>query len=856
MGTTLEGKQINQTYQGLLKTTDNNEVSSSAKEITDGKGNGTGVTLDNSGNIIANGTITANYLAGDGSQITNLPVAPVNSVNGEIGDVVLDTDDIAEGSNKYYTDERVSANTDVVANSAKVGITTEQADAIVANTAKVGITEQQALDIVTNNSKVTRRPITAGGNTLDTSETLTIAAGENVTITEADGTVTIASSGGGGGGAVDSVNGETGVVVLDTDDISEGATNLYYTDARVSANTDVVANAANIATNASNIASNNTDISSLQTDVSTNTTNIATNVSDISTNSTSIATNATNIATNTSNISSNDTDIATNAGNIATNTSNISQNTTDIATNASGISTNASNISTNTSNISSNTTNIATNTSNVATNAANIATNESNITTNATNISTNASGISANATAISTNASNIATNTTDIATNASGISTNATNIASNTSSISTNTSNISSNSTAIATNAANIASNDTDIATNASNISTNASGISTNATNISTNADGITTNATAITGKVSKDGDTMTGDLSVVDSSNNIGLFADASTRRVGIGTTGPSATLDVNGTTELNGNTSIVSFSNPTLLIRNTDTSLGNGQSIGEIDFYQSDFSSPGAGVVSTIQCQNESSIYGYGSLVFKTGTVTSQQERMRIRANGDVRVGVTSSDYFTLSPGAGIFSLRSTQFNPSIFLERDNDGEAMFFLHSAGGAVGNIYMTDIGVSYNTFSDYRLKDDLQPMDNVLERLNSLKPVNFSWKKNGSRVDGFLAHEVADIIPEAVTGTKDEMQEEEYEIEPAVYEDVVIPAQEEIIDEYGNVIQEATEEKTKKVLVSEAITGTRMVPKYQGIDQAKIVPLLTAALQEAVAKIESLEARVQALENK
>ena len=305
MGTTLEGKQINQTYQGLLKTTDNAEVGGTAKEITDGKGNGTGVTLDNAGNV------TATSFTGDGSGLTNLPSGAVSSVNTQTGDVVLDTDDIAEGSNEYYTDAKVEANSAVAANTAKVGITTDQAneiaantlktgitqaqaDAIVDNTAKVGITPtqaseiaantlktgittQQADDIIANNAKVTRRPITAGGNTLETSESLTLTAGSNVTITEADGTVTIASTGGGGGSVdlgtsttttsvtvtnsggtdatiseasssaagvmstahhdkldgieenaevntVDSVNGATGVVSLDTSDLTDVST--------------------------------------------------------------------------------------------------------------------------------------------------------------------------------------------------------------------------------------------------------------------------------------------------------------------------------------------------------------------------------------------------------------------------------------------------------------------------------------------------------------------------------------------------------------------------------------------------------------------------------------------------------
>ena len=78
-------------------------------------------------------------------------------------------------------------------------------------------------------------------------------------------------------------------------------------------------------------------------------------------------------------------------------------------------------------------------------------------------------------------------------------------------------------------------------------------------------------------------------------------------------------------------------------------------------------------------------------------------------------------------------------------------------------------------------------------------------------------------------LAEAVTKTKDAMMTEEYEVTPAVIDD-------------GKV-------------VTEAVMGTREVPDYQGIDQSKLVPLLTAALQEAITKIEDLETRIQVLEN-
>ncbi len=207
----------------------------------------------------------------------------VDSVNGQTGAVVLTTTDIAEGTNLYFTDARVSLNSDVTANTLKVGITSQQAADITANNTKVGITTQQATDISANNLKVgitTQQANDIAANTLKTGITSQqaaditannskrtypqadetklsgIEAGAEVNVfsslsvngttgaaTLVNGVLNIPNyAAGGGGGQVDSVNSYTGVVVLDTDDISEGTSNLYFTDARVSANTSVAAN--------------------------------------------------------------------------------------------------------------------------------------------------------------------------------------------------------------------------------------------------------------------------------------------------------------------------------------------------------------------------------------------------------------------------------------------------------------------------------------------------------------------------------------------------------------------------------------------------------------------------------------
>ena len=112
----------------------------------------------NAGNL----TVLLPSSSGTIALTTDIPNVPVDSVNGQTGVVVLDTGDIDENGNLYYTEARVAANSAVAANTAKVGITTQQAADITANNAKTGITAQQATDITTNNAKV---GVIAGGTT-------------------------------------------------------------------------------------------------------------------------------------------------------------------------------------------------------------------------------------------------------------------------------------------------------------------------------------------------------------------------------------------------------------------------------------------------------------------------------------------------------------------------------------------------------------------------------------------------------------------------------------------------------------------------------------------------------------------
>ena len=128
---------------------------------------------------------------------------------------------------------------------------------------------------------------------------------------------------------------------------------------------------------------------------------------------------------------------------------------------------------------------------------------------------------------------------------------------------------------------------------------------------------------------------------------------------------------------------------------------------------------------------------------------------------------------------------------------LGTDGNREILIF-HINGADVGSIDVSGSSTSYNTSSDYRLKTDVQPMTGATDRLKQLNPVNFEWIADSTRSDGFLAHEVQSIVPQAITGIKDE------------------------VDDEGNAVM-------------------------QGIDHSHLVPLLVKTIQELEARITALE---------
>jgi hypothetical protein len=193
-------------------------------------------------------------------------------------------------------------------------------------------------------------------------------------------------------------------------------------------------------------------------------------------------------------------------------------------------------------------------------------------------------------------------------------------------------------------------------------------------------------------------------------------------------------------------------------------------------------------------------------GGIAFGTGA--SGTERMRIDTSGNLLVGTTSpiagNECTVYGRNTGTALACYTPGANFALALLANDTSYVFFGRGTPGSftqTGSITNNGTATAYNTSSDYRLKNTIAPMTGALAKVALLKPCTYKWNADGSDGEGFIAHELQEVAPYAVTGEKD---------------------------------------------------GEQM----QGVDYGKITPLLTAALQEAIAEIQSLKARVAELEAK
>ena len=276
------------------------------------------------------------------------------------------------------------------------------------------------------------------------------------------------------------------------------------------------------------------------------------------------------------------------------------------------------------------------------------------------------------------------------------------------------------------------------------------------------------------------------------------------SSGNVGIGTSSPTVKLDVLGDAKFGA--TVNTGAGVTTGVASIELgSLRTGDGVAHIDFhgisggdYQSRAIRSG-GVNGALLLTNTGTgnfairQEGAGSILFDT----TNTERMRIDSSGVFLVG-TSSTFDNVS-----FLITQVLGGLSTKIAGTGLTTQMSFFND-NGRVGYIGTSGTATSYNTSSDYRLKENIAPMTGALDTVLQLKPVTYKWKVDGSDGQGFIAHELQAVVPDCVTGEKD------------------------AVDAEGN-------------------------PQYQGIDTSFLVATLTAAIQEQQALITQLQADVATL---